>query len=124
LVFDVLPENGLHALHVPGEQAELELGVEVLGNDLGIFTNLENDGLAVPNNRHAVVPLSGQSPYQRAVIIGNIRDFEPGARELKDAALDEAERAPGKLNQFNHVVRYICATGSTLGRVLGADKRF
>ena len=114
LVFDVLPEDGLHAFQPPGEQPELELGVEVLGDDLGILADLENDGFAVPDDRHAVVALSGQPPDQGAVTAGNIGDLEAGTGELEDAALDNAEGTPGKLNEFNHVVRCICADIGTV----------
>ena len=68
--------------------------------------DLEDHGFAVPDDRHAVVALLGQSPDQRAVLIGNIGDFERRPGKFQDAPLDDAERTPRKLNQFNHVKKW------------------
>ena len=103
LVFDVAPEDGVHALQCLGEQAELEFGVEIFGDDLRIVVDFKDDGPAVPDDGHAVIALPGQSPDQGAVGRGNVGDFEGGAGKFQNAALDDAERTPRKLNQFNHL---------------------
>ena len=124
LVFDALPDQRLYALQLPGEQPEPEFAIEVLSDDLGVLADLEDDGFAVPDDRHAVVALSGQPPDQGAVTAGNVGSCKWGARELQDAALDEAEGTPLKLNEFNHVSRCFCANEGTVGRASRADKRF
>jgi hypothetical protein len=44
-----------------------------------------------------------QFPDQRAVLIGDVRDFERRPGKFQNAPLDDAERTPRKLNQFDHV---------------------
>src|ERR1043165_9554892 len=89
----------------PGEQPKFEFGIQVFGDDLRILADFENHRFSIPDYGHAVIALFGQAPDQRTIAIRDVGDFEVSAGELQDAALDNAERAPGKLNQFNHVVR-------------------
>src|SRR5215831_8826217 len=109
LIFDVPPENRLHSLPSPREQSQSEFAVDILRNHLGVLADLENDRFAIADNRHCIVAFPRQAPNQRTVAIGNIDNFELCSGEFQDAALDDAKRAPGKLNQLNHVARR-CAT--------------
>ena len=123
LVLDVTPDEGLHAFQFRGEESELELAVEVFGDDLRIFAHLEHYALAVFDDRHTIVALFSQFPNQRTVTVGDVGGFEPDSGEFQDAALDDAERTPRKLNQFNHV-KSISRNGNgrNVGRHFGADK--
>jgi hypothetical protein len=103
LIFDVAPEDGLDIAPFFGEQAQSKFIVNVLGNDLGIVVNLENDRFAIGNDRDTVVALAGQFPYQGAVIGGDIGNLELLAAVLQNAPLREAKRAPGELYQIDHV---------------------
>jgi hypothetical protein len=100
----------LYPLQFPGKQAKPIFGVEVFGDNLAIVADFEDDGLAVPDDWDPVIAFAGQSPNQGTITVRNVGDPERGTGELQEAALDKAERAPGKLNEFNHVVRYRCAT--------------
>ncbi len=59
--------------------------------------------LPVLDDGHAVVALLRQFPDERTVLIRDVDDFETGSGKFQDAALDNAIRAPRKLNQLNHV---------------------
>ena len=63
-----------------------------------------------------------RGPNQRTVAIGNIDNFELCSGEFQDAALDDAKRAPGKLNELDHVV-CLKAPQATLGPGFRGDKR-
>jgi hypothetical protein len=39
---------------------------------------------------------------ERSLVLGRFVDFEFGAGEFQNTTLHEAERAPRKLNEFNH----------------------
>jgi hypothetical protein len=78
VVFNVTPKNRLDALVFPGEQTEFQFAIDILGNHLGIFADLEQDRFAIANDRHRVIALAGQFPDQGTVSIGDIGDFEGG----------------------------------------------
>ena len=77
-----------------------------------MVVGLEHHGFAVPDDGHAVVALAGQPPDQRAVAVGDVDDSEAGAGVLQNAPLHDAERTPGKLNEFNHVIQSSPLTAS------------
>src|SRR5262249_37578259 len=116
------PENGLDTLDVPWEQAQLEFRIKIFGNHLRFLPNLENDGSAVANNRHTVITLFGKPPDERTVAVGDISAVEASSRELQNPALNDAERAPGKLNQLNHAIPGDFTTTRTVGGARGSDK--
>jgi len=118
-VLDIAPEDGLLALHLPREQPEPQFGIEVFGDDLRIFAYLEDHGLAVPDEGHAIVTLAAQLPDPRTVAAGDVGNFKAGAGELEDAALDNTVRAPGKLKQLNHIAGSNSPRATLSGRFPG-----
>jgi len=103
VIFDITPEEGLDAFQFGWKKAELQFFIKVFGHDLRIVVELKNHIPAVPDRRHAVITLFGQFPDPRTVLVRNVDEFERRAGKFQDAALNEAERTPRKLNQFNHV---------------------
>ena len=101
-VFDMPPQNGLDPFEFPGEQAQMIFGINVLGDDLGIIAYLKDDGLAVADNGDAIVAFAGELPDPGTVAVGDIGDFEAGPGKFEDAALNDAEGTPRKLNEFDH----------------------
>jgi hypothetical protein len=114
LVFDAAPQERLDALEFPRKQPEAQLVVEILGDHLGVVIDLEDDRFAVTDNRDPVIAVPSEFPDEGTIGVGNIDDFETGAREFEDAVLDNAKRAPGELNQFDHVVLGIRFTTALL----------
>src|SRR5271154_831960 len=102
-IFDESPKNGLDAAQFRRKQIELKFFVQVFGNDLRIIVDFKYNRFAVTNDRHAIITLFGQFPDQRAVLIQDVCDFEGRTGKFQNAALNEAERTPRKLDQFNHV---------------------
>src|SRR5206468_6382231 len=98
VIFNGAPEDGLHPFEFPGKQANLEIGVEVFRDDLRVVVDLEDDLFAVADDRHAIIALFGQTQDQAAITVRDVGDFETGAGEFQDPALDDAEGAPGELN--------------------------
>ena len=88
-----------------GKESELQLGVDILRDDLRIFIYLEDDALAVLDDRHLIVAFFANTPDQRTVGRRNVDHFVTRAAVVQDAFLDEAIGAPGDLNEFNHGVR-------------------
>ena len=101
-VLDVHPKNRLDALPGGRKQSKLEFLVEKFCDILGIIPGLEYNDALIADHGDRVVLFSRDFPDQRSVAIGNVGDFEGEARVFEDAALNDAECAPGKLNQFNH----------------------
>ena len=115
LVFDEAPENRLHTTPFCGKQTKFHFLIEILCDDLGIVVQLEHDSFAVADDGHAVIAFAREFPDERAVACAwKIGDFETNAGKFEDAPLDEAVRAPRKLNQFNHVKK---TSGKTLERM-------
>lgn len=119
VVFDIAPENGLHIAPAIGKQAKLEFIVEIFRDDLRIVIDFKNDFASVADDRHTVVALLRQFPDQRAVLIGNVRDFEWRARKFQNAALHDAERTPRKLDKFNHAEMFACRAQFTSENCVG-----
>lgn len=98
----VAPQDGLNVTPFLREETEFKFVVDILGDYLGITADFKNDGLAITEDGHLVITLASEFPDERTVVGGDVRDLEPFAAELQNSALDEAEWAPGKLNQFDH----------------------
>lgn len=105
VVVDVTPEDALQPVPLFWKESELELGVDILRDDLGVFIDLEDDALAVLDDRHLIVAFFAKTPDQGAVGRGNVDHFMARAAVVQDAFLDEAIGAPWDLNEFNHGVR-------------------
>src|SRR5688572_2006168 len=103
VVLDVAPKDGLLALKFRREKAEAEFLIEIFRDDLRVVAQLEHHIATVLDDRHAVIALFGELPDQGTVAVGNVDDLEQDSGEFEDATLDNAERTPRKLNQFNHV---------------------
>src|SRR5436190_2521423 len=101
-VFNVAPKDSFGAGPEMRKEPEIKFFVEIFGDDLGIVAGFEHDRFAVTNDGHAVIAFAGQFPDQSAIMIRNVRDLEGNPAEFQDAFLDEAERAPGNLDEFNH----------------------
>jgi hypothetical protein len=102
--FNETPKNTLNAFEFGGEQAEAKFGIEVFGDDLGVLADFEDIRFAIHEGGYAVIALAGQFPDERAILRGDIDDFERRSRVFQNATLSDAERTPRKLNQFNHVI--------------------
>src|SRR5437660_8342404 len=96
------PKNRLHPLQFPRKQSQSEFVVDIFCDHLRFLADLENDCLALSNNRHCIIAFPAQSPNQRTVAVRNIDDFELCSRKFEGAALYDAERSPRKLTQLNH----------------------
>src|ERR1039458_1887234 len=101
-IFNGAPENGLHAFALGGKQAEVQLLIQMLGDDLLVIRVVENNLRAVADDRHAVVFLLRQLPDQRAFLRRHIDDFEFYPGKFENTPRWNAERAERKLDQFNH----------------------
>jgi len=103
--FNAAPEDALHAFTLAREQAELKFIIQILPDHLRVVVGFKHDGFAVFDDRHAVITALGQLPNQRALRVGDVDDVEFCAGVFQDAALHDAKRTPGKLNQLNHAAR-------------------
>ena len=108
--FDIAPKNGLNAVKFPREEGEIEFRINVFRDDLRFFADLEDDRFAVANNRNAIISFAAEAPHQRAIAIWDVRNLESSFGKLENPALHDAEGAPRKLNQLNHVVPPECPT--------------
>jgi len=101
--FDVAPQEAVHALERFGEQAEIELGGKILGDNLRVLIGFKDDHPSVANDRNQIVPLAGDAPDGGTVGVGDIDRLESHAGVFEDAPLDETERTPWDLIEFDHI---------------------
>ena len=104
IVVDVTPEDALQAVPLLWKESELELGVDILRDDLRVFIYLEDDAFTVLDDWYLVVAFLGEAPDQGAIRRGDVNQFMAHAAVVQDAFLDEAIGAPGELNEFDHGV--------------------
>ena len=124
VVLDVAPEDLLDADPFAGEEVELEFFGDVFGNDLRGVGGFENDGGTVFENGDLVVAFAGEFPDEGAVAVGDVADFELGAGEFEDAPRDNAEWAPRKLNQLDHLLGTIRADWRAASKSFRANFAF
>jgi hypothetical protein len=103
LILDETPKNTVHAPNSLWEEVQLELGIDVFCDDLRFVVSFKDDGAPIAKDGHSVIALASQPPDQAAITVGNVGDFKRGARKLQNPPLHQAERAPGDLDQFNHL---------------------
>ena len=102
LVFDVAPDHAVNALPGLGKQIKLIFAVNIFGDDLRIIVGFKNHGVAVLDDRHTVIALAGEAPDAGTVGRGDVGRLERGAGVLQNAALDQTERTPWKLDKLDH----------------------
>src|SRR5581483_8023541 len=103
---DGAPDEGLQAIQLAWEEAQIEFAVEVLGDDLGVVVRFENHPPSIPDDGHAIVTVACHPPNHGTVGIGNVGNMERVAGEFQDSPLHYTKWAPGKLNQLNHGNRF------------------
>ena len=99
------PEDALHAFQFARKQAQLKSVIEIFGDDLGVLVGFEHHGAAFFDDRHGVIAALGQLPDERAIGVGDVDNFEPGAGVFQNAPLHDAKRTPRELNQLDHAAR-------------------
>lgn len=103
IILDVTPEDALESAQFTGEEAELELVIEILGDDLGIFLRLEDDLTTVLQHRHLIVALLGELPDDGAVVVGDFDGLVGNLSEVEDASLNDYKRAVFKSVKLDHM---------------------
>jgi len=76
LILNDAPNKTIYPAQLLGEKIQLELGVEVFGDDLGVFLGLKNDRAAIAHNGNAVITVASQTPDQGAFRVGDIGNFK------------------------------------------------
>ena len=103
VIFDVTPEDGLLTFKFSRKQTELQLLIEILADDLGVFASFKDDVAPVFKNWRCVITPLGELPNERT-IPGEfeVGGFEARSGKFEQLPLHDAERTPRKLDELNH----------------------
>src|SRR6185436_12573822 len=87
------------------EQPEIQFTVEEFSDDLRVLVGLEENIVPFTHDWHLIIPLLRKAPDEGAVRRLDISRFVAYPAEIEDALLNQAVRAPGKLDQLDHQCR-------------------